>query len=79
MGDIADWCNDQMQEAYPDWNPLGRRYTSRGRTDSITCAHCGARGLRWSHTGVRWRLLGADNKFHVCNTAASADEFEDIS
>jgi hypothetical protein len=78
VGDIADWCNDQMQEAYPDWCPTGC-YVSRGRTDNIVCEHCGATGLEWHDTGVRWRLLGADSKFHVCNTAASADEFEVVS
>lgn len=47
--------------------------------NDVTCQHCGAEHLDWVHTGVRWRLLNSDGKLHVCNTAASIDEFEDIS
>jgi len=46
---------------------------------NVTCNRCGAEHLEWVDTGVRWRLLDSDGKFHVCNTTASADEFEDIS
>ena len=61
----------------------GDDYLDRGDEDydgsDVTCDRCGAENLEWIHTGVRWRLLNSDGRFHVCNTAASADEFEDIS
>ncbi len=47
--------------------------------NDVVCKHCGAEHLDWHHTGVRWRLLNSDGKFHVCNTAASADDFEVVS
>lgn len=47
--------------------------------ESVTCNRCGAENLEWYHTGTRWRLLNSDGKFHVCNTAPSADEFEVVS
>lgn len=47
--------------------------------DAVTCARCGAEHLEWHHTGTRWHLLNSDGKLHVCDTAASADDFEDIS
>ena len=47
--------------------------------EDVTCNRCGAEDLDWVDTGTRWRLLNPNGTFHVCNTAASADEFEDIS
>lgn len=44
--------------------------------NDVTCGRCGAERLDWYYTGVRWRLLNSDGAVHVCNTAASADEFE---
>lgn len=51
-------------------------YDERDDDQNVTCNRCGATGLEWHDTGTRWRLLNSDGKFHVCNTAASADEFE---
>ena len=45
----------------------------------VSCNRCGATNLEWRDTGVRWRLLNSDGKFHICNTAASADDFEVVS
>lgn len=42
----------------------------------ITCNRCGAEGLGWVHTGVRWRLMDEAGKFHTCGPVASADDFE---
>ncbi len=39
----------------------------------ITCDKCGADGLEWIHTGVRWRLFDDDGKPHKCRP--DADEF----
>ena len=50
-----------------------------GHGNDVTCARCGAEHLDWHHTGVRWRLLNPNGTFHVCNTAASADDFEVVS
>lgn len=45
--------------------------------DDVTCNRCGAQGLSWVDTGVRWRL--ADSKgFHVCKLAG-VDDFEDVT
>lgn len=47
--------------------------------DNVTCNRCGAINLEWHDTGTRWRLLNSNGTFHVCDTVASADDFEDIS
>ena len=60
-----------------DYNgPIGDEDDEYGA--NVTCNRCGAINLDWHDTGVRWRLLNPNGTFHVCNTAASADEFEDI-
>lgn len=76
MGDIADWTNDTMQEAYPDWSPVGDPYRSRrAAARTLRCAHCGATGLNWQQIkGSKWRLHEGRLP-HVCKT--SADGFED--
>lgn len=42
------------------------------------CKHCGAEGLEWVNTGMRFRLVDANGKFHECrNTAtATAEDFD---
>lgn len=58
MGDIADWTNDCMQEAYPDWMPVGDRYRSHGRTAAAPrCRNCGSHDVRWRQQGGRWVLF----------------------
>lgn len=44
--------------------------------ESATCKHCGETGLEWIHTGVRWRLIDAAGKFHVCKNDHVIDDFE---
>lgn len=70
MGDIADWYIDTMMDAYPDWSPFAY---------DVTCKFCGKRGLEWAHTGERWRLVGADGRFHVCKKTNVADDFDDLT
>lgn len=57
----------------------GDDYDGGYEGNDVTCNRCGAEHLDWVDTGVRWRLLNSDGTFHVCNTAASADEFEVVS
>lgn len=46
-------------------------------SDEVICKYCGAGGNEWIHTGVRWRLMGADGKWHECRKEKpSADDFE---
>lgn len=45
--------------------------------DEVTCNRCGADNLEWVHTGVRWRLMESNGKWHNCGVAG-ADEFEVI-
>lgn len=56
-----------------------------GDDGGTTCTRCGGQGLHWDvhHWDQRgrevWRLYDADGELHECNTAASSDEFEDVS
>lgn len=53
-------CHDEVEH-----NPAG-----------VTCARCGEEGLEWFDTGVRWRLVDADGKFHICKNDNAVDDFE---
>lgn len=44
--------------------------------DGATCKHCGETELEWLNTGVRWRLLDASGKPHVCKNDHVIDDFE---
>jgi len=78
MGDIADDIINQMID---EGCRFGRQ-KFRGGPDSPApyCRHCNA-PVEWIHSGVRWRMYepGDVVKLHVCNNAASADEFEDLT
>lgn len=67
MGDIADMYVDYF-ERFED--------ESDG---CVTCKFCGKRGLEWMHTGERWRLVGEDDRFHVCKKTNAADDFDDLT
>lgn len=41
--------------------------------DDVECKYCGAPGLFWVNTGVRWRLAD-DHGIHCCEP--SADDFD---
>lgn len=41
-----------------------------------TCKRCNATDLEWIHTGVRWRLMGPNGKWHECKQIDAADDFE---
>lgn len=71
MGDIADWTNDCMQEAYPDWMPVGDPYRSRRRTPAPTrCRGCRSRDVRWRQQGGRWVLFSLQSGVeHACPVA----------
>lgn len=40
------------------------------------CRRCRASGLRWGATREGWRLFNSHWKQHICDNAASPDEFE---
>lgn len=40
----------------------------------VTCERCGEDGLSWHHTGVRWILIDAKARPHVCRP--NADDFD---
>jgi hypothetical protein len=44
---------------------------------SVVCRACGADGLSWHHTGVRWILVDEDARPHVCKP--SADDFDEVA
>lgn len=45
----------------------------------LTCNRCGeSEGLSWLHTGVRWRLMGENGRFHVCKQIDAADDFDAV-
>lgn len=70
MGDIADDHADRLFDHYdePDDDDKG-----------ITCRRCGATGLEWINTGVRYRLMDDAGKFHVCKPTADMCDFKDES
>ena len=68
MGDIADWIIDNMMD---DWEDGGRC-----APQPKTCMRCGHSGCTWVHTGERWALQEWNGRLHVCDTAASPDEFD---
>lgn len=47
--------------------------------EGVTCRRCGATGLEWINTGVRWRLMDDAGKFHVCAAKADPSDFKDES
>lgn len=75
MGDMADWTIDSMQDAYPSWSPYG----SAARKSRPTCEFCGEPDLEWHETRDGWRLFDLDGSRHICNRAAKADDFEDLT
>ena len=64
MGEMADWINDDMQEAFPEWCPIGPR---RAHSPApITCRICGKKNLHWETTANGYRLFTKKNELHVC-------------
>ena len=41
----------------------------------VRCKRCGADGLEWLDTGMRWRLIDENAKPHECGRVASAEDF----
>lgn len=42
------------------------------------CKFCGAEGLEWIDTGMRFRLVDESGKFHECRRrVASAEDFDE--
>ena len=67
MGDIADWTNDGMQEANPNWMPVGDPYRARRgarraylppvrERNATACKFCGNTDVHWRETSAGWRL-----------------------
>ncbi len=76
MGEMADWYNDCMQDAYPDWSPYGSaRNPLRDYTPQ--CKFCGSVDVQWIETAAGWRLYNDNGARHECNRG-SADDFEDL-
>ncbi len=67
MGDIADEHADRLFDRYDEPDDDDK---------SVTCRRCGASGLEWINTGVRYRLMDDAGKFHQCQTKAPASDFE---
>jgi hypothetical protein len=43
----------------------------------VHCKHCHQGPFTWTHTGVRWRLVGDRGKLHECGgVPGSADDFD---
>lgn len=63
MGEMADYLNDSMMDASPEWNPFG---TPR-RASSTVCKYCGMKGLKWKQLDSGWRLvISATEVLHIC-------------
>lgn len=47
-------------------------------SDNVACKRCGEDGLTWLHTGLRWRLIGENARFHERTKADTkvSDDFE---
>lgn len=70
MGDIADWTNDCMQDANPDWMPVGDPYR-RGRAygPALRCKFCGSCAVYWQMTRSGYRLHNTDDlQLHNCRS-----------
>lgn len=46
--------------------------------EPLTCRRCG-KPFEWTSNGVRWRMRNPDGTLHNCATAASPDEFQDLT
>jgi hypothetical protein len=65
-----------MSQADEDGGRLFDRYDDN-EDEGVTCRRCGATGLEWINTGVRYRLMGDDGKFHECATKPDTSDFKD--
>jgi len=64
-----------------DFDPFGEPDYLTGDDDDgyprgTKCNRCGATGLNWFNTGVRWVLIG-DKGPHQCQKTATANDFKD--
>lgn len=41
----------------------------------VRCKRCGQGPFTWLHTGVRWRLVDDNNRFHEC-LGITPDDFD---
>lgn len=83
MGEYADWTNDGMQEAYPDWMPVGDPYRAATRARNrrnVICDRCAMRNLTWRETKAGWRLYEDADTMHQCGgpQPLSDDDFDVI-
>lgn len=58
----------------PNWG-AGDDDDGERESRNPTCNRCGATGLSWLHTGVRWALQDPDGRIHKCKQMNVADEF----
>ena len=78
MGDIADWLVDQAMDA--EFDPFYHEsdyYPSAPKTKP-TCKRCGKTNLIWAEDFKGWRLYENYDVLHVCQTAATTDDFGDV-
>ena len=61
--------------AAEDWIPGDPCDDEQDNDEGVTCRRCGATGLEWINTGVRYRLMDDTGKFHQCQSKARADDF----
>ena len=78
MGDIADWLVDQAMAAEIDPFYYESDYYPSAPKTKPTCKRCGKPNLIWGETGKGWRLYEGYDKPHVCQIAATADDFGDV-
>ena len=68
MGNIADFINDQMQDAFPEWNPFGT--VKQHGKQNIVCNICHKKHLSWKHIKGVWVLIDKNGNPHRCNINA---------
>lgn len=86
MGEMADFCNDQMQDAYPDWLPPGNgtraspRYRPSVYGPPLVCKHCGSADVYWQSVKGQHKLYDKTNLTpHICNKHnMNTEGFDDV-
>lgn len=79
MGEYADYLIDRAMDN--EFDPFSDEdedwpgdYTAPRKTRP-TCKRCGKSNLIWAQTLQGWRLYEGYDRPHVCQTAATSDDF----
>lgn len=67
------WSSLDYEDSFDEFNGGAGAYIPSANK---VCRRCGATGLRWCATGKGYRLFNLQWNQHVCDNAASPDEFE---